>query len=109
MKVRITEYLGVDLNNEQWFCQRCEYALISARESYKKGCLVAEQSLTEIHPPMVEGNIYSFSPDPDFCRLIEFYCPNCGVMIDNEYLPPGHPITQDIELDIDTLKRKHGI
>jgi hypothetical protein len=30
------------------------------------------------------------------------------VMIENEYLPPGHPITDDIALDIDELKRKHG-
>ena len=28
-------------------------------------------------------------------------------MIETEYLPPGHPITHDIELDIDALKRKH--
>ena len=46
---------------------------------------------------------------PDFCRLLEFYCPGCGVMIENEYLPPGHPITHDIELDLDALiKRAAG-
>ena len=109
MKVRITEYLDVDLDTEQWLCRRCAEPLISARENYKKGCLAAERDLNEIHPPLVEGQAYSFSPDPDYCRLIEFYCPKCGLMIENEYLPPGHPITHDIELDIDALKKRHGM
>ena len=26
--------------------------------------------------------------------------------IETEYLPPGHPITHDIELDIDSLKAR---
>jgi acetophenone carboxylase len=108
MRVRITEYLEIDLDLEKWICQRCEQPLISARENYKKGCLVAERPLEEVHPPMVEGQAYSFSPDPDFCRILEFYCPRCGVMIENEYLPPGHPITHDIQLDVDDLKRRHG-
>jgi acetone carboxylase gamma subunit len=28
-------------------------------------------------------------------------------MFEVEYLPPGHPPTHDIELDIDALKAKH--
>ena len=109
MKVRITEYLEIDLQSEQWCCQRCGHSLISANENYKKGCLVRERPLEEVHPPLVEGSTYSFCPDKDFCRLIEFYCPQCGIMIENEYLPPGHPITHDIELDIEALKRANGV
>ena len=30
-------------------------------------------------------------------------------MVEVEYLPPGHPLTWDIQLDIDALKKKHGI
>ena len=108
MKVRITEYLEVDLSSEQWLCQRCGQALTGARDNYKKGCLVSERPLTQVHPHLIDGEAYSFSPDPDFCRLIEFYCPGCGTMIENEYLPPGHPITHDIELDIDELKKRNG-
>lgn len=109
MKVRITEYLEIDLEKEQWLCQRCGQVLIGARENYKKGCLAAERPLEEVHPRLVaEGQPYSFCPDPEYVRLVEFYCPNCGTMIENEYLPPGHPITHDIDLDIDALKRNHG-
>lgn len=107
MKVRITEYLDIDLGAEQWCCHSCGRELIGARRNYKEGCAVAEIPLQEAHPPMVQGAAYSFTPNPDYCRLIEFYCPSCGTLIENEYLPPGHPITHEIELDIDALKRRH--
>jgi acetone carboxylase, gamma subunit len=108
MNVPITEYLEIDLDTETWVCRRCGRRLISARENYKKGCLVADVPLEEVHPPLVEGQAYSFRPDPRYCRLLEFYCPECGVVVENEYLPPGHPITHDIELDVDQLKKRHG-
>lgn len=106
--VRITENLSIDLERERWTCHACGHDLGPARANYKEGCMVAEIPLAEAHPPLVRGQSYSFTPDPDFCRLIEFYCPSCGTIIENEYLPPGHPITHDIELDVDALKRKHG-
>ena len=107
MKLRITEYLDIDLERELWCCNRCGAALVGARENYKHGCLVAERPLEEVHPPLVSDGEFSFCFDPDYCRLLEFYCPGCGVLIENEYLPPGHPITHDIELDIDALKLRH--
>ena len=64
--------------------------------------------MAEAHPGLTEGG-FSFSPDPDYCRLIEFYCPHCGITLENEYLPPGHPITHEIELDVSALKRRHGV
>jgi acetone carboxylase gamma subunit len=39
--------------------------------------------------------------------FVEFYCPGCGTMVENELLPPGYPPTHDIELDIDALKARH--
>lgn len=108
-KVRITEYLDINLETETWSCNRCGHELRNARENYKLGCLIAERDMAEVHPPIIEGETYSFMPDPDYCRLIEFYCPGCGVMIENEYLPPGHPLTHEIELDVDALKARHGI
>lgn len=108
MKVRVTEYLDVDIAAETWCCHSCGHALIDARRNYKEGCLIAEVPLEEAHPPLVHGQVFSFTPDPDYCRLVEFYCPECGTTIDNEYLPPGHPLTHELELDIDALKRRHA-
>ena len=42
--------------------------------------------------------------DPAWCRILEYYCPGCGTLIEAEYLPPGHPPLHDIELDIDALE-----
>lgn len=104
-KIRFTEYLDLDLNSEQWCCHDCGTELISARENYKKGCLVADRDPSEIHAPIIEGE-YTFAPDPEWVRILEFYCPECSRQIETEYLPPGHPITHDIELDIDSLKAR---
>jgi acetophenone carboxylase len=49
----------------------------------------------------------SYAPDPNLVRILEFYCPGCGSQVEVQYLPPGHPIPRDIELDIDKLKEKY--
>lgn len=103
MRRRITEYLEIDLDTERWQCVRCSRDLGDARENYKRGCLVWERDPRAIHRPVVEG-AYTFAPDAEWCRVLEFICPGCGVLVEVEYLPPGHPITHDIELDIDALK-----
>jgi acetophenone carboxylase len=106
--VEITEYLAIDLADERWRCRRCDHDLGSARRNYKESCAVADRDPREIHEAVVDGE-YTFAPDPEWCRIVEFYCPNCATLLEVEYLPPGHPITHDIELDIDALKAKHGV
>lgn len=103
--IRFTEYLDLNIDLEIWKCHSCGHDLISARENYKRGCLVAERNPRDIHKPVIEGD-YSFAPDPEWVRIVEFYCPNCARQIETEYLPPGHPITVDIELDLDSLKHR---
>jgi acetophenone carboxylase len=103
MRAQITEYLEIDLEDEQWCCTRCDRRLGSARRNYKEGCHVLERDPREIHRPMVEGE-YTFAPDPEWCRVIEFICPGCATLVEVEYLPPGHPLTHDIEIDVDALR-----
>jgi acetophenone carboxylase len=105
MKRQVTENLDVDLDRLEWCCHHCGHALGPARDNYKKGCLIAERSPHEIWRPLVDEK-HSFSYDPGWTRLVEFYCPGCAVMMDVEMLPPGHPITHDIELDLDDLVRR---
>lgn len=109
MKRQITEYLVLDLERELWICQRCNKELGSARENYKRFLLVSARDPREVHPPYTSqsGNGYTLAPDPAWISLIEYYCPSCGTMMEVEYLPPGHPLTHDIDLDIDKLKRKY--
>ena len=101
--VRVTEYLQVDLDKEVWLCSKCNTSIGPARRNYKEGCLVYERDPREIFNPYTEGK-HTFSPDPNWCRIVEFYCPGCGTLIETEPLPAGHPISHDIELDIDKLK-----
>lgn len=103
--IRVTEYLFLDVARERWICQRCGHDLGSARENYKKGCLLYDRDPREVHPPLVAGE-FNFSPDPLWVRIVEFYCPGCGAQVETEYLPPGHPITWDIEFDLDSLKHR---
>ena len=104
-RIRFTEYLDLDLNDDGWYCHSCDHRLIDASENYKRGCLVGERDPRDIHPPVIAGD-YTFSPDPEWVRILEFYCPDCGRQIETEYLPPGHPITHDIEVDIASLKAR---
>jgi acetophenone carboxylase len=104
-RIRVTEYLDLDIEQERWFCNRCGHEIGPARENYKKGCLLYDRDPREIHPPLVSGE-FNFSPDPLWVRIVEIYCPGCGTQIETEYLPPGHPITWDIEIDLDSLKER---
>lgn len=106
MRVLITENLRIDLDKELWECRHCDTALVSARENYKRGLLVYDRDPREIHKPLLDPSKYQFTyaPDPKWCRILEYYCPQCGTMVETEYLPPGHPPVHDIELDIDALK-----
>lgn len=106
MKVLITENLRIDLSTEQWECRHCQAPLIGARENYKRGLLVYDRDPRQIHKPLLDPAKYklTYAPDPAWCRILEYYCPQCGAMIETEYLPPGHPPVRDIELDLDALK-----
>src|ERR1700728_3774817 len=101
---RITENLDIDVFSRVWFCHHCHYPLGNAALPYKSGCLVAARDPTEIWEPLVAEK-FNFSYDPDWCQIIEFYCPRCAWLIEVDVLPPGHPIPNDIELDLDTLAR----
>jgi acetone carboxylase, gamma subunit len=103
VKKQMTEYLIIDLESLEWQCSRCGQSLGHADKSYKEGCLVAVRSPTEIWQPIVEGRT-TLTYDQEWVKLVEFYCPGCACMIEVEMLPPGHPISHDIELDLNALK-----
>jgi acetophenone carboxylase len=106
--VRITEYLSVDVESERWRCVVCGHDLGPAAGNYKEGCLVAARNPLEVHNPGIEAKPGErvFGPDPEWVRIVEFYCPGCATLVEVEYLPPGHPLTWDIELDMDAVKRR---
>ena len=60
-RIRVTEYLDLDIQQERWLCNRCGHEIGPARENYKKGCLLHDRDPREIHPPLVAGE-FNFSP-----------------------------------------------
>ena len=109
MRIPMTEYLEIDLETERWRCRRCGHDLGPARGNYKEGTLVYDRDPTEIHRPLIDSGRYefTFAPDAAWCRILEFYCPGCGTQIEAEYLPPGHPPTYDMQIDV-TRSRPSG-
>ncbi len=108
MRVPMTEYLLIDLDAERWLCRVCGHDMGSAHDNYKPGTLAYDRDPREIHQPIVdpERYEYTFSPDPGFCRIVEYYCPGCATQIEVEYLPPGHPPAVDMLIDIPALRRQ---
>jgi acetophenone carboxylase len=104
-KLHVAEYLDIDVDAERWLCHDCGRDLGAARDDYKRGLLVAERDPSEVHPKVIEGE-YTFSPNGDWIRIIEFYCPGCGRQVETEYLPAGHPLTRDTEIDLDSIKTR---
>jgi acetone carboxylase gamma subunit len=104
--LRITEAVDLDLDAERWRCNRCGADLGPATANYKEACLLYDRDPREIHGTFPGNPEFSFSPHPDWCRIVEVYCPVCATMLDVEYLPPGHPPTHDIELDLEALRRR---
>lgn len=107
VKVQVAEYLDVDLEAETWHCHECGNDLGPAAENYKHGCRVNRRDPSEVHRPIIDEEEFNFAPDPGWVQILEFYCPSCAVMIENEYLPPGHPITNDTQFDLEFLRQKH--
>jgi len=103
MKTRITENLDIDIEKTRWECHHCHADLGDARVSYKRGCLIAQREPREIWDPIIDEQV-TFSYDGGWARIVEFYCPGCGWLIEVEVLPPGHPITDDISLDLEALR-----
>jgi acetone carboxylase gamma subunit len=101
----ITEYLEIDLKTERWHCRRCGHEIGSAREDYKRGLLLYDRDPRDIYQAKIDAE-YSHAPDPEWCRIVEFYCPGCATQVEVEYLPPGHPLTHDLQLDIDELRAR---
>lgn len=106
MKVSMTEYLRLDLTAEQWECRVCNHVIGSAHKSYKEGMLVYDRNPQEIHPPVIDPAKYryTFSPDPEWVRILEYYCPCCATLVEAEYATPGHPPLYDMEVDLPALR-----
>jgi acetone carboxylase gamma subunit len=56
----------------------------------------AEETLEEIYPGRTK-------PDPEWMEIREFICPDCGVLLEVEAVPPGYPVMFDFLPDLRAL------
>ncbi|MGV0848874.1 acetone carboxylase subunit gamma [Mycolicibacterium phlei] len=100
--ITMTEYLGIDTVDRRWVCLRCGHVIAPADSDYKRGLLLYDRDPRDIYPAGLPGE-RGFSPDPQWCRIVEYYCPGCATQVETEYLPPGHPLARDMAIDVDAL------
>lgn len=100
--ITMTEYLGIDPGARRWVCLRCGHDIGPADADYKRGLLLYDRDPGDIYPAGLPGD-RGYTPDPQWCRIVEYYCPGCASQVETEYLPPGHPLTRDMDIDVDAL------
>jgi acetone carboxylase, gamma subunit len=106
MKIPMTEALAVDIERASWICRKCGHEHGPADRSYKQGLLVHARDPREVHQPIIDPQQYrlTFAPQPEWVRILEYYCPQCALLVEAEYLPPGHPPVHDMQFDLDHLR-----
>ena len=87
MQTRIHEYLVLEEETSKRVikCFKCGFEYCAPSENYKYYALMYERPVTDISPLVCDPMVYL---DEDWV-FREYYCPDCGVMIDNEIARKG--------------------
>ncbi|CAG4885149.1 Acetone carboxylase, gamma subunit [Georgfuchsia toluolica] len=82
---------------------RCGHGFGDFRVNWKLHSLVyvrdTAETLEQVYPGVQV-------PDPDYCEIREYYCPECAALLEVESLPPGMPADFEFLPDLDTFYRK---
>ncbi|KAB7631057.1 acetone carboxylase subunit gamma [Verminephrobacter eiseniae] len=106
MKINMTEALAIDMDRCGWVCRKCGHEHGPAEQNYKQGLLVYARDPRQVHQAIIDPQQYAqtFAPQPEWVRIIEYYCPQCALLVEAEYLPPGHPPVHDMQFDLASLR-----
>jgi acetone carboxylase gamma subunit len=96
---RVTEYLDlVSVGGRPHLaCARCGHPLCPATENYKAHALRIDRPIQTSNPLI--GDPQRFIDDPVAFR--QFYCPECGGLIENEVSRALDPLLWDIQLVVE--------
>lgn len=92
-------YIVSNAKTKKWETQcDCGHSFGDYRENWKLSALIYvrdnKDAMSEIYPDLM-------SPDTDWQVYREYYCPECGSMLDVEAPTPWYPILHDFEPDIE--------
>lgn len=78
----------------------CGYEFGHYKENWKLNAIIyvrdTNEQLDEIYPRLMHS-------DPKWNVLREYYCPNCGVQLEVESVPPFYPVILDFEPDLEAF------
>jgi N-methylhydantoinase B len=80
----------------QHCCARCDTELGPITDNYKEQCILAERPISHATP--LAGDPHRFIDATPVFR--QFFCPGCGLLIENEVAIAGSPLLRDIRLDV---------
>lgn len=78
----------------------CSYDFGDYRQNWKLSALICVRDtpdkMKEVYPKMMGA-------DPNWMELREFYCPGCKRQLEVEAVPPGYPILDEFQPDLETF------
>ena len=80
----------------------CGHEFGDYRVNWKLNALIhvrdTREELEELYP-------YPGAPDPRYCEVREYYCPECAAQLEVETVPYGYPVVFDFLPDLDSFYR----
>lgn len=76
---------------ERIVCRHCGENICSRDRNYKRHLLSAVRSVEEAGPKINSPEEFV----DDEIEFRQYYCPGCGTLVENEFLPSGHDPIQD--------------
>jgi N-methylhydantoinase B len=99
-EIMIAEYLSIQKVDglESIICRKCGQSLCNSTQSYKQGCLTCDIKLSETNL-LIDDELQSKYIDEKVVFRM-FFCPSCGVNIENEICRETDEHLFDIEISI---------
>jgi len=101
IRMRIHEYLELDMDSQTISCSECDEELCDASQNYKEHSVLYARPIAEADPGFLPPTkVLQGASD---IELRQFCCPNCATLFDSEVSPEDAEILHDVELDMEQL------